>query len=255
MKRIILLTTLVFATFSTLQAQKKSELLAEITELKMQLDSVSNEVASAKRNEKSSLAKSESFEAEAVQLRDANKTLMKNLSSFSQLSSQNSTNMNKAMQSLNEKEKQLKIITDAFASHDSTALVVLTQAKQTLGENAKVGVSDGVVVISTTITSLFETEASSVITTESETWLLKIAALLNKNPTTALSIEGLSMTGDLNLPAQQANSIANTLQKMDVANDRITALGKDGGFKEGMVLKIHPKYERFYRAVKESMKN
>lgn len=255
MKRIILSLCIIFTAFSTLEAQKKSELIAEIATLKSQLDSVSNQVTEARRNEKTSLAKAESFEAQALGLRDANKTLMKNLNSFSQLSSQNSSNMNKAMESLNVKEKQLKTINDAFASNDSTALVVLTNAKKTLGENAKIGVSDGVVVISTDLTSLFATDADSAMTTESEAWLQKIAAILIANPNTALTIEGLSMTGDLNLPAQQATAISNSLQKMKIASDRITALGKDGGFKEGIRLKIHPKYERFYTMIRKSMKN
>ena len=256
MKRTLLLLCIAFSTFSTLQAQKKSDLIAEIATLKTQLDSLTNEVAVARRSEKSSLAKAESFEAQSLELRDANKTLMKNLSSFSQLSSQNSTNMNKAMESLSQKENQLKVITDAFASNDSTALVVLTNAKQTLGENAKIGVTDGVVIISSPLTSLFAADTeTTTLTTESETWLLKIAAILTANPNTNLTIEGLTMTGELNVAAQQANTIATTLQKMDVTADRINSLGKDGGFKEGMVLKIHPKYERFYTAVKESMKN
>jgi len=109
MKTTLLSLGLIVVMSISVNAQKKSELLAEINTLKTQLDSVNNKVAEAERNEK------------------ANKTLMKNLNSFSQLSSQNSTNMNKAMESLNAKERQLKSISDAIASNDSTALVVPMQ--------------------------------------------------------------------------------------------------------------------------------
>ena len=255
MKQIILFLCIFFTTLSTLQAQKKSELMAKISRLELQIESMINEIAEAQRNEKASLAKAASFENQALELRDANKTLMNNLNSFSQLSSQNSTNMNKAMESLNAKEKQLKTLNDTFASNDSTAIVVLTNAKQTLGENVKIGVSDGLVIISADLSSLFTTDTDATISPESETWLQKIAAILIANPNTALTIEGLSMTGDLNLPAQQANAISNALQKMKISSDRITALAKDGGFKEGIRLKIHPKYEQFYTMVREQMKN
>ena len=97
MNRIILSISLILVLQVSIHAQKKSELIAEISILKSQLDSVNNQVAEAQRKEKASLVKAESFESQALELRDANKTLMKNLNSFSQLSSQNSSNTNKAM--------------------------------------------------------------------------------------------------------------------------------------------------------------
>ncbi len=255
MKRILLSLSCIILFNISANAQKKSELLAEISSLKSQLDSVSNQVAEAQRNEKASLAKAESFEAQAFELRDANKTLMKNLNSFSQLSSQNSSNMNKAMESLNAKERQLKSINDAIASNDSTALVVLTNAKQTLGENAKIGVANGMVVISSDLTSLFGSDSGSTIVVEAEPWVEKIGQILIANPNMAVTIEGLSMTGNLDLPAQQAAAISNAFQRLTIAPERITALGKDGNLKEGVVIKIHPKFDEFYAMVKDNMKN
>jgi phage-related tail protein len=255
MKRILLSLSCIILFNISANAQKKSELLAEISSLKSQLDSVSNQVAEAQRNEKASLAKAESFEAQAFELRDANKTLMKNLNSFSQLSSQNSSNMNKAMESLNAKERQLKSINDAIASNDSTALVVLTNAKQTLGENAKIGVVNGMVVISSDLTSLFGSDSGSTIVVEAEPWVEKIGQILIANPNMAVTIEGLSMTGNLDLPAQQAAAISNAFQRLTIAPERITALGKDGNLKEGVVIKIHPKFDEFYAMVKDNMKN
>jgi len=255
MKRILLSLSFVLALSVSANAQKKSELIAEINTLKTQLDSVNNQVAEAQRNEKASLAKAESFEAQALELRDANKTLMKNLNSFSQLSSQNSTNMNKAMESLNVKERQLKAINDAIASNDSTALVVLTNAKQTLGENAKIGVSNGMVIISSSLASLFGTDTESTITTEAEPWVQKVGQILTANSNMAVTIEGLSMTGNLDLPALQASALSSALQRLEIAPERITALGKDGNLKEGVLIKIHPKFDEFYKMVKENMKN
>lgn len=255
MKRILLSIGFLLLCSLSLTAQKKSELIAEISALRSQLDSVNNLVAEAQRSEKSSLAKAESFEKQAFELRDANKTLMKNLNSFSQLSSQNSTNMNKAMEALNVKERQLKGINDAIASNDSTALVVLTNAKQTLGENAKIGVSNGIVVISSDLTSLFGSDTGSTISTEAEPWVQKIGQILTANPKMVVTIEGLSMTGDLALPAQQASAISSALQRLEIAPERITALGKDGNLKEGVLIKMHPKFDAFYMMVKENMKN
>lgn len=239
----------------TVNAQKKSELFEQIESLKTQLDSVKNEANKAQRNEKASQTRMESYEKQVDELQAANATLMKNLTTFTSVSAKNSDNFNKAMESLSAKEAQLKSINETIAKNDSTALVVLTNAKQTLGENAKIGVSNGIVVISSSLDVLYGSDASTAVTPEGQAWLQKIANILNVNPEMALTIEGLSMTGNLEVPAQQATAIKTTLQNLGISADRITSLGKDGNLKEGVVLKMHPKYEPFYMMVKANMKS
>ncbi len=71
----------------------------------------------------------------------------------------------------------------------------------------------------------------------------------------AVTIEGLSMTGNLDLPAQQASAVSSALHRLEIAPERITALGKDGNLKEGVLIKIHPKFDEFYAMVKDNIKN
>jgi outer membrane protein OmpA-like peptidoglycan-associated protein len=245
---------MVLLFFVSANGQKRSELFEQIDGLKMQLDSVMNEVAEARRNEKASQIKMESFEAQVTELQAANATLMKNLTTFTSVSAKNSDNFTKAMQTLREKEAQLSSITDALAQNDSTALVVLTNAKQTLGENAKIGVANNAVVISADLAALFGSDTTAFVSPEGEAWLKQVAIILKVHSDVALTIEGLSMTGDLLLPAQQAGAVSSSLQKLGVTADRITALGRDGDLKEGILLKLHPKYAQFYGMVKEHMK-
>ncbi len=256
MRQFTITSCFILFTAMSLHSQKKSELIAEILTLKTQLDSVKAEIFEARKNEKVSLAEATSYKEQVVELQDANTTLLKNLSSFAEVSSKNSDNISKAMTSLNEKEKQLKSINDAISSNDSTAVIVLTNVKQTLGEDVKIGVSGGAVVISNNLIALFGGDTSTSVTTEAQSWLEKVANILTANPKMALTIEGLSMTGNLPLATQQAAAISEVFQKQfTIAPERITILGKDGNFKEGINLKVHPKYDVFYRMVKENMKN
>jgi len=256
MYKITLSLLLIVLTTSITQAQRKSDLIAEIAVLKSQLDSVSGEVAEAKNNERIGLAEAESYKTQVTELQNANSTLMKNLNSFAEVSNKNTSIVNTAMETIEAKEAQLKNIKDALASHDSTALVVLTNAKQTLGENAKIGVSNGTVIISSGLAAIFGSDTGTTVTPESEEWVGKIAGVLKANPKTSITIEGLSMTGDLKTPAHQALAVENLLQsKYEITPDRILSLGKDGNLKEGVVFKIHPNYEDFYSMVKEEMKN
>lgn len=255
MQRILLSLSLIIVLCSSVNAQKKSELIAEIASLKTQLDSVSSLVSEAQKNERVAQAASESYKSQVTELQNANATLMQSLTSFTEVSTKNTNNFNTAMEQLSQKERQLKAINDAIASNDSTAIVVLTNAKQTMGEEAKVGVSNGMVVISSNLSSLFGSDTGTTITTEAEPWIQKVGQILTVNPKMAVTIEGLSMTGNLEIPAQQASAVSSALQRLEIAPERITALGKDGNLKEGVLIKIHPKFDEFYSMVKENMKN
>jgi len=86
MKRIVLILCLALTTSSFLNAQKKSELIAEIHELKTELDSTKALVSDARKNERIGLTRAESFEAQVKELQDANATLLKNLNAFANIS-------------------------------------------------------------------------------------------------------------------------------------------------------------------------
>ncbi|MEX0289539.1 MAG: hypothetical protein AB3N14_10560 [Flavobacteriaceae bacterium] len=256
MKKLLLVSTVCLFAITSLSAQKKSELLAEIDELQTRLDSTEAIVIEARKNEKISVAKATSFEDQVRDLQEANATLLKNLNSFAEVSSKNSSAINQALASLEEKEGQLKFINDAIARNDSTAIVVLTNAKQALGENAKVAVSNGAVIISESLDMLFGGSSNTSVTSDAETWLGQVAQVLKANPEIVLTIEGLTMTGELDMAATHASTIALVLQKSFAIDPaRITTLGKDGNFKEGIQLKLHPNYSQFYNGVKANIKN
>lgn len=256
MRKKLLSCLLIITSIATINAQKKSELLEEIDLLNTKLDSVKSVVLEARKNEKIGVSRAASFEEQVKDLQDANATLLKNLNSFAEVSSKNSSAINQALSSLEQKENQLKFIIDRIASNDSTAIVVLTNAKQTLGEEAKIAVSNGAVIISASLDMLFGGSSNTEITTTSEPWIEKFAGILKANPKLLVTIEGLTMTGELDLAAAQANTISGLLQKnYEIDPGRIVTLGKDGNFKEGINLKLHPNYTQFYLMVKENMKN
>ncbi|MFK5974265.1 MAG: hypothetical protein QM485_13415 [Flavobacteriaceae bacterium] len=255
MKRIILTLSVIISISCSVHGQRKSELIAEIEDLKSQIDSVKSEMVKARKNEKVSFVKAESFESQVTELQDANTTLMKNLNTFAKISSKSSENLNRAMTSLQNREKQLKAIKNAISSNDSTAIVVLTNAKRTLGENARISVVNGIIIITKDLTSLFGKATNSKVLGPAESFIGQVAGILIANPNMAITLEGLSMTGELDLAAKQANSVATMLQKkFEINSDRIMALSKDGNFKEGVNFKIHPKFDQFYVMVRENMR-
>ena len=256
MKTILIFLFLTVSTSLSVQAQRKSDLLDKIESLRSQLDSVNSEVLDARKKERIAQARATSFEAQVTDLQASNNTLMSNISNFTAVSNKNSDIANSAIESLQATEGKLRTIRNAVASNDSTIIVVLTNVKQTLGEDAKIAVSKGSVVVSSDLTTLYGSDSGTTLTPQAENWAEKLADILKSNPATAIDIEGLSMTGDLNVPAQQALSLSTVLQnKFQIAPERINTLGMDGNLKEGVQVKIHPKFSDFYLMVREEMKN
>ncbi|MDC6389613.1 hypothetical protein PP182_13020 [Maribacter sp. PR1] len=256
MKRILPLFIVIFCAMNPVLAQKKSELISQNQELKFQLDSIKRLVSTAESNEKISMIKAEELQSQVSELQAANATLLKNLNSFAALSSQNSENINKTLATLERKEAQLKGIVDAVASNDSTAIVVLTNAKQSLGENAKVQVSNGKVVISEKLDFYFADGLGTTVQESAKIWLENVSKIIKANPKSTVTVSGLSMTGELEVALDQAASVAQVLIKdFGVEGNRINAQGLDGGFKEGIQIEIHPDYKTFYAIAKEDAKN
>ena len=136
-------------------AQRKSDLIEEIDSLRSQVRQLERSVSEAQASDKAAQAKAASYEAQVTELKDANATLMANLGSFANVSNKKEDALSKALESLNAKERQLKGIEDSFSANDSTIIVLLNDAKRTLGPDAKLKVAAGSLVISGGLSSLF----------------------------------------------------------------------------------------------------
>lgn len=250
-----LLFIFLLALSTNVFAQRKSDLIAEIDDLKSKISEVEQELAKAKREISSSNAKAETLAAENAGLRDANATLLGNLGNFSELSKQSSENVNKAMAALARKEKQLSGINDMISANDSTAIVSLTRIKQTLGENANVSVGDGVIAISSKLDDLFGSDTSSELTEAGKAWLAGVSQVIKANPAFKTEVEGLNITGEFGPTFDQATAVAKELVgTLEIPSTSIGISVRDGNFKEGINIKLQPDYKGFYTKAKESAK-
>jgi hypothetical protein len=248
---IILLTFSLSVT--AIKAQKKSDLIQEIGILKVKIASLDDELVISKKNERVSKTEAESYKAQADELLETNQSLMQNINSFTKASIEKSDNIGKTLEALRNKEAQLKKINDAFSSHDSIALLVLTDFKKSLGENANIKVASGAVIVSINeaIRTGLSTNDESAIA-----YVSKIATVLNMHTDTDVNIEALTNTGEFDVALTQAATAAGVLQKQfSIDASRIKVIAKDGGFTEGLNIKVSPKFDAFYFALREQMKD
>ncbi len=254
MKRILLIALLVVLVPLFGFSQKKKDLLTKIESLEGTINALNDSVSVAKRAVNVSNSKAELAEKENTELREANATLLQNLTNFSKISKKNTETVNSALTSLNQKEQQLRVVSDNFAKNDSTAIVLLTQGKQVLGSDISIGVSGADIIITNSLTNLFESDQSPTLSEAGKIILGKIAQLLKRNPDRALAIEALNITGDFDVSYLQAVAVANELWKVqEIPAERLNLTSKDGNFKEGIVIRLSPNYKAFYTMTKENM--
>lgn len=253
MKRLLPLFLILAVT--TIHAQKKSELIAEVSQLKREITVLKDTIAKAKREMNKSNSTAQLLAAENAELRDANNTLLGNLTNFSKISKKNTETVNNALATLSAKEKQMRIITDTFSSNDSTAIAILTQAKQTLGPDATVGIAGGDIVISNGLPTLFGSDSGVVLTTAGKDWVNRIAEIIKKNPSRSVAIEGLNITGEFDLTYKQVQAVANGLIAIEgIGAEKLQLLAKDGNFSEGVQIRLAPDYKGFYTTMKSEFK-
>lgn len=244
MKKITLSTFVILLFTSISFAQKKSDLLFQIENLKDSIAKTNTSLAEAKKSEKVSLAKAELFESQATELQEANKSLLNNLKNFTQVSSQNSKNMERTLVALQTKEAQLSILESTFSKNDSTAIVILTNAKQTLGENASVTVTNGEVVITENTQNLLDATKTKV-SVNGESFLEKLAKILIANQNSQLTI-----TGKTDGLLQITSALITTYS---IVPERIS-LNFVSTEVAPVLFKINPDYTRFYTRVREHVK-
>lgn len=124
-----------------------------------------------------------------------------------------------------------------------------------MGENAKVGVEAGVIIISNSMNSLFGSDTATELTEEGKTWLAGIANVIKTNPNFKAEVEGLNITGEYGPTYDQVAAVASALvTTLEVPAESIAISAKDGNFKEGINIRLQPDYKAFYAKAKESTK-
>src|SRR5690606_9927660 len=150
---------------------------------------------------------------------------------------------------------QIKFINDAFSTNDSIALLVLTDLKKTLGEDARIAVENGSVSVLIDNSFLFGDKANNTtVDASAKDFVGKVAASINKYASLAIHIES-TVTDNWGLSSNRASAVAETLQdSFQIAPERLLATGKPGS-SEAVYIRFYPKFDSFYFKVREKLKN
>lgn len=252
---------------STVQSQKKRDLLNEIDKLRSVIKRTKQELAAANTKVKSSKTKVATIQRQLEDLQETNSTLLQQMSGFTQLSSQKSKNLETSLVAIKQKDLQLNTIRKVLSETDSTNLSTIGKFKNVIGD--QIQMKEGVIFIPIQNTLLFgDSDKSYRIQDKAKPVLKKIAKVLQENTKLSIQVEGNSNAlqftakhpkNNWELSSLQAAAVVREFENTHKINPKnMKAIGRSShataGIETVTKIIIHPEFDAFYANVKESMK-
>ncbi|MCE2612247.1 OmpA family protein [Flavobacteriaceae bacterium D16] len=283
MKRIVLLGTLgMMVLLSSCVSQKKyAELEAKHKETQDLLNSATVKLNSCLEEKATAMAQLQTLEDQNAFLKANNQELINNMGNLTTLTTKGAENLEKSLESLQEKDLTIRKLQDAITRRDSVNLSLVQSLKGVLGnlddEDIEISVEKGVVFVSISDKLLFRSGSYNV-TNAAKQVLGKVAKVVNNKPDFEFMVEGHTdnvpyrsgvLLDNWDLSSKRATSIVRILQNdFGVDPARMTAAGRsyyvplmDNNSAANRAknrrtrIVVLPKLDQFYSMIEEGMKD
>lgn len=274
MKRIILALS-VLGLLSTSCGTKKK--IAELEQKNKECQDLLNSTT-VKLN--MCLSEKESLSSQIDFLKKNNADLINNVGNMTTLTHQGAQNIEKALETIKEKDLKISRMQDALTKKDSVTLALVTSLKSSVGisdPDIEVNVEKGVVFISIADKLLFKS-GSYLVSDRAKEVLGKVAKVINSKPTFECMVEGhtdnVPFTGNAvlldnwDLSVKRSTAIVRVLTKeLNVNPAQLIAAGRsefiplvtnntaDNRAKNRRTrIVVMPKIDEFYEMIEKEMK-
>ncbi|UNY98179.1 OmpA family protein [Zhouia spongiae] len=275
MKKILFYGLGLTVLLSSCVSQKK------YTELETKYKESQDLLNSATVKLNSCLEEKSSLNSQIARLSESNKDLINQIGNFTDLTKKGAENLEKSLESLQEKDLTIRKLQDAVTRRDSVNLALVQSLKGALGnlddEDIEISVEKGVVYVSISDKLLFSS-GSTKVTARAREVLGKVATVVKNKPDFEFMVEGhtdnvpiatASVKDNWDLSVLRATSVVRILQNdFGVAPARMTAAGRseyipvaDNSSKDGRAknrrtrIVVLPKLDQFYNMIEEGMKD
>lgn len=170
-------------------------------------------------------------------LRKTNDALISSTEQMTLLTSKGADNLEKTLESLQERDLKINRLQDAMSKKDSVTLAIVSSLKKSVGiddPDIEVNVEKGVVYISIADKLLFKS-GSFVVTEKAKVVLEKVAKVINDKPNFEAMIEGHTdsrsysngvLVDNWDLSVKRSTSVIRILQGMGVSPAQLIAAGR-----------------------------
>lgn len=279
MKKVIALVSIAALLMSSCVSKKKfSELEDKYQDTNTELKSA-NMKLSVCEDEKANMRTS--YERQIKVLENTNNALLNTQGEMATISRTGAENLQKSLESMQEKDLQIKTMRDAINKKDSVTLALVTSLKGALDnvndEDIEISVEKGVVFVSISDKLLFGS-GQYTVTKEARKVLEKVAKVVNDKKDFEFMVEGHTDTDPISreviednwdLSVKRATSVVRILQdEFSVDPKRMTAAGRgeylpvaSNDTREGKAknrrtrIVVLPKLDQFFGMIEDGMKN
>lgn len=274
MKKVFVFAAAAALTLSSCVSKQK------YVELEEMQKATSDKLSNTKMELAAATAEKNAQAAELAALRASSSDLMKQVGDLTRMSATNAENMEKTLESINEKEVTITNLQDAMNRKDSVTLALVTSLKGALGdmndEDVQISVEKGVVYVNLSDKLMFR-PGSAYVSTDAKTVLGKVAKIMAAKPTLEILVEGHTDTDPIatdcikdnwELSARRATNIVRVLQNdFEIAPERMSAAGRgeyvpvaSNDTREGRAanrrtrIVVLPKLDEFNKMIEEGLK-
>ena len=279
MKKVIALVSIAALLMSSCVSNKK------FSELEDNYKTTNDELKSTKmklsvcQDDKENLKTG--YERQIKTLENTNNALLNTQGEMATISKKGAENLQKSLESMQEKDLQIKTMRDAINKKDSVTLALVTSLKGALDnvndDDIEISVEKGVVFVSISDKLLFGS-GQYTVTKEARKVLEKVAKVVNDKKDFEFMVEGHTDTDPIareviqdnwDLSVKRATSVVRILQKeFNVDPKRMTAAGRgeylpissnetrDGKARNRRTrIVVLPKLDQFFGMIEDGMKN
>tara|TARA_R110000868_G_scaffold27909_3_gene105232 strand:- start:13556 stop:14389 length:834 start_codon:yes stop_codon:yes gene_type:complete len=273
MKKIVIALSVLALLTSCVSKKKYADLEARNKETQDLLNSCTVKLNSC-LEEKAGLT------ATVAGLKDHNQTLINTSKDMTILTTKGAENIEKALESIKEKDLKISRMQDALTKKDSVTLAVVTSLKSAVGisdPDIEINVEKGVVFISIADKLLFKT-GSYDVTDKAKAVLAKVAKVVNDKPDFECMVEGHTdsvpyigngiLLDNWDLSVKRSTSIIRVLtNQLGVKPEQLIAAGRSSyvplvandtaenrARNRRTRIVVLPKIDQFYEMIEKEMK-
>lgn len=278
MKKLFLGLFGVALLLSSCVSQKKySDLESKQKETQDLLNSATVKLNTCLEEKASTTSRMKTLEDQNSFLRANNQELINNMGNLTTLTTKGAANLEKSLESLQEKDLTIRKLQNAITRRDSVNLSLVQSLKGVLGnlddQDIEISVEKGVVFVSISDKLLF-TSGSYNVTSKAKEILGKVAQVVNNKPDFEFMVEGHTdnvpyrsgvLLDNWDLSTKRATSVVRILQNdYKVDPRRMTAAGRseyiplsasDKSKNRRTRIVVLPKIDQFYSMIEEGMKD
>ena len=213
-----------------------------------------------------------------IDLRKTNDALINSTKEITLLTAKGADNLEKTLESLQERDLKINRLQDAITKKDSVTLALVSSLKKSVGiddPDIEVNVEKGVVFISIADKLLFKS-GSFIVTEKAKSVLEKVAKVISDKPNFQAMIEGHTdnksysngiLVDNWDLSVKRSTSIIRELQTMGVNPAQLIAAGRssyvpltDNDTAQNRAknrrtrVVVLPKIDQFYEMIESEMK-